>query len=49
VKEKFFDPNLSLQENLNKRPDLEDERILLDQWKKLVIYWNIDAAMVILI
>lgn len=49
VRAKFFDANLSLEQNLRKRPDTDDERVFPDQWKDLVLYWSSDAAQVSLL
>jgi len=46
VKDKFFYPDLSLEENLNRRPDTKDERISPDQWRNLVVHWNSEEARV---
>ncbi|XP_012846311.1 PREDICTED: uncharacterized protein LOC105966291 [Erythranthe guttata] len=47
VKANYFDPDLSLEENMRKRPDTEDERVLPDQWKNAVIYWSSDKSKMI--
>lgn len=46
VKAKYFNEELSLEQNMRKRPDTDDERVFHDQWKDLVLYWSSDATKV---
>lgn len=46
VKAKYFNEELSLEQNMRKRPDIDDERVFHDQWKDLVLYWSSDATKV---
>lgn len=47
IKENYFDPNLSVEQNLRKRPTSPDERVLPEHWKYLVNHWSKESVKVI--